>query len=290
LANFDLNFFGLLIVHFEKLELTMQSGKKLDVNAALSEKGAVTFGGPLAFLNVLAAVIPSAGFSDPPSLDVTANGVSVGYSIGLPAIEGGTWAIRDLSIGAVLTIPFTGTNSTSLRFNFSERHNPFQVAAYGVTGGASLAIAIGLGGVEVVEATVELGGSLAINLGVASGGVFVMIGIHLTMINEKPQNKVSLGGYVRVGGAVSVLGLITVSVEFYMELSYRPTENKIRGEASLMVKVKVLFFSKKVTLTVVREMDAPKSSKSARLLRPPSSMDAHLVNEQAWATYCDAFA
>jgi hypothetical protein len=290
LEHFALNFLGLVTVNFAKLELTMQSGKKLDVSAALEDSGAVTFGGPLSFMNVLAEHIPSTGFSDPPSLDVDANGVSVGYSLSLPEISAGAWAVRDLSLGATLHIPFTGTNSTSLRFNFSERHNPFQVAAYGVTGGAFFAISLGLGKIESVEASLEVGGSLSLNLGVASGAVFLMIGIHMVMVTE-PETQVSLGGYVRTGGALSVLGLITVSVEFYMELAYLIGPNRMRGEASLSVKVKVLFFSKTVTLTVVRELDAPQTSARLRLLDQPAATEsAHLANEEAWARYCDAFA
>lgn len=287
LDNFGLSFFDLVTVNFDHLIFSIQSGKKLDVNAALDESNPVTFGGPLSFINVLAKIIPPGLFSDPPSLDVDSSGVSVGYSIGLPAIEGGAWGIRNLTLGAKLIIPFTGSDPMRLRFNFSEQHNPFQVAAYGVTGGAFLALHIGLDGIERVEASVELGGSLALNLGVASGAVFLMIGIHMTM--EGKKNEVTLGGYVRTGGALSVLGLITVSVEFYMELAYLFASNMMRGEASLTVKVKVLFFSKKVTLTVVRELGAPSST--ARLLRPTVNMEtAHLADERAWERYCDAFA
>ena len=287
LDDFGLSFFDLVTVKFAHLIFSVQSGKKLDVNAALDESNPVKFGGPLSFINVLAKIIPPALFSDPPSLDIDSSGVSVGYSIGLPAIEGGAWGIRNLTLGAKLVIPFTGSDPMRLRFNFSEQHNPFQVAAYGVTGGAFLALHVGLDGIERVEASVELGGSLALNLGVASGAVFLMIGIHMTM--EGKKNEVTLGGYVRTGGALSVLGLITVSVEFYMELAYLFASNMMRGEASLTVKVKVLFFSKKVTLTVVRELGAPNSS--AKLLRPTVNMEtAHLADESAWERYCDAFA
>jgi hypothetical protein len=122
-----------------------------------------------------------------------------------------------------------------------------------------------------------------------------MIGIHLTMeIAEK--NTLTLGGYVRTGGALSVLGLITVSVEFYMEMSYNFDTEMMRGEASLTVKVKVVFFSKKVTLRVVRELPAPGAPKQppeqGRLLDQPSSPveAAHLSDERAWGRYCEAFA
>ena len=63
-------------------------------------------------------------------------------------------------------------------------------------------------------------------------------------------DKVTLAGYVRCGGYLSVLGIISISVEFYLELSYQTHTGKATGRASVTVKVEVLFFSKTVKLTV----------------------------------------
>jgi hypothetical protein len=95
LKNFKLSLFDLVLVNFASLQLSMQTGKKMDVSATL--KGSpVTFGGPLSFMNTLAAIIGPADFSDPPSIDVSPAGVTVGYSLSLPSIDAGAWGIRDL--------------------------------------------------------------------------------------------------------------------------------------------------------------------------------------------------
>jgi hypothetical protein len=288
--DFSLSFFGLVLINFDRFEFIARSGKKLDVSVVLKETGAVTFGGPLSFLNVLAAVLPSDGFSDPPSLDISPGGVTVGYSLALPAIEAGAWGFRNLSVSAGLTVPFTG-DPTRLRFAFGERQSPFQVVVYGVTGGGFFALHIGLGGVETVEAAFELGGSLGLNLGVASGALSVMIGIYMTMETSGPkENQVFLAGYVRLCGAMSVLGLVTVSVEFFLQLGYDIGSGKLRGEASMTVRVKVLFFSKKVRIGVEREFDPPGPPLLGQLPGESGLMRAHLTREDVWERYCAAFA
>ena len=56
---------------------------------------------------------------------------------------------------------------------------------------------------------------------------------------------------MRASGALEVLGMITVSVEFYLALNYEPP--RVWGEASVTVEVEVLFFSASVSLSVRRE-------------------------------------
>ncbi|HEV2707286.1 MAG TPA: hypothetical protein VGV59_15300 [Pyrinomonadaceae bacterium] len=290
MKDFRLSFFDLVLINFESFEFIARSGKKLDVSVILENPGAVTFGGPLSFLNVLAAVLPADGFSDPPSLDISPGGVTVGYTLALPSIEAGAWGFRDLSVSAGLTVPFTG-DPARLRFAFGERQNPFQVIVYGVTGGGFFALHVGLGGIETVEAAFELGGSLGLNLGVASGALAVMIGIYMTLeTSGANQNQVFLAGYVRLSGAVSVLGLVTVSVEFFLQLGYDFGSKKLRGEASMTVRVKVLFFSKKVTIRVEREFEPPVAPPVGQLQGEVETTLAHLSHEDAWERYCAAFA
>jgi hypothetical protein len=60
----------------------------------------------------------------------------------------------------------------------------------------------------------------------------------------------TLGGYLRLGGELSILGLISVSLEFYLIFAYEFAKNAAYGRATLTVKVEVLFFSTSVEVTV----------------------------------------
>jgi len=61
-----------------------------------------------------------------------------------------------------------------------------------------------------------------------------------------------LTGYLRMGGSLSVLCLVKVSVEFNLSFTYDSGRDKAYGRATLTVEVEVAFFSKSVELTVER--------------------------------------
>jgi hypothetical protein len=160
-----------------------------------------------------------------------------------------------------------------------------------------------------MEASIEFGGAVAFNLGVASGSVSVMAGIYFKL-EHKPEippsgstsavpahDAITLTGYVRANGSLNVLGLITISAEFYLALSYTNDggKNLVEGEASLTVEIDILFFSKSVTLTVHKSFAGPGSSSlaartAAALPAGGSPSFGDQMSQDDWNTYCDAFA
>jgi hypothetical protein len=248
LNDFAIDFVEIIKVDFKSLSFRAKKGEKMDVSADI--KG-VTFEGPLSFVSTLAEYLPSSsnpGFMDPPSVDVSSEGVTVGYTMGLPPIAVGVFSLQNVNLSAGLSLPFVD-KSAGLNFAFSERHHPFLLAVSLFAGGGFFSIALGPGNIQMIEASLEFGGNISINLGVASGGVYVMAGIYFKYDNTVSPKKVDVTGYFRCGGALEILGIISISVEFYLGLSYG-TNNKVSGQATLTVTVEVLFFSKSVHLTV----------------------------------------
>jgi hypothetical protein len=74
-------------------------------------------------------------------------------------------------------------------------------------GGGSVEVGLGLDGFESLTLVLEFGAKIAIDLGVASGGVSVMAGVY---INIEEQNnglqKTELTGFVNLEGNLDVLG------------------------------------------------------------------------------------
>lgn len=245
LSNFTITLAEVIEIPFKEFSMTMEVGRKPEVNV---EIGSVKFCGALGFVSEIEDKLQLDRFVDPPSIDVSAEGLSIGYGIQIPSIQVGAFALQNLALNAAATLPFTG-DPFRARFALSERQNPFLISVSLFTGGGFFAVAVGLDGVEMLEVSLEFGGSFALDIGVASGGVYVMAGIYIKISSSIAE----LTGYVRAGGALSVLGLITVSVEFYLGLTYDAKRNKAWGEASMTVEVEVLFFSADVTLTVRRE-------------------------------------
>jgi hypothetical protein len=259
----------LIEIPFTVLEFKAETGKKIDVGVTV---GRVQFQNELSFVNALSEFIPPQGFDDPPALDVTDTGVRVGYSLAIPTVPLGAITVQNLALGAFFNLPFLG--SASMTFALSTRDDPFIVTYSAIGGGGFVSLEMVLDGGMGLEAAIEFGGAVALSIGVASGAVSVMAGIYYGL---KPTG-VELAAFIRVLGVMEVLGIVSISVEFYLELLYEAASSALVGTATLTVKVKITFFSKKVRLEVSRRLDKGGD---------PTFEDT--VTEADWAQYCGAF-
>jgi hypothetical protein len=288
LTHFDLNLLGddkggFIKLEFEKIEFTADSALKTNVDVGFS---GIHFIGVLTFVEALRDLIPLDGFSDPPGLTVDEHGIDASFSVALPNLAVGVMSLSNLSLGAGFTVPFIG-QPLSVRFNFCAREAPFNLTVSLFGGGGFFGITIDPHGVQKLEASFEFGASIAIDFGVASGGVHVMAGIYFKM----EPDKASLTGYFRLGGYVDVLGLISASIELYMDLTYIFEEGKCVGHASLTIEVHVLFFSASVSIACERKFAGSSGDPSfAALMGPDDGIVITPLTRYAWRDYCEAFA
>lgn len=274
LREFRLEFLGIVVVTVDKLTFTSAPGRKPSVDIAGL---AIDFGGELRFINTLRELFPADGFGAGTVVDVTPRGIEAGYSLAVPGAGVGVFSLHNIALSARLTIPFDD-RPTAFRFAISERHDPFTVSVSLFGGTGFFALTVGADGVKQVEGSIEFGGSVSLNIGVASGGVYVMGGIYFAWA----ENAVSLAGFLRAGGYVSVLGIVSVSVEFRLALGYRKVDGRseMYGQASVTVSVKVAFFSKSVSLSLERSF--------AGAAGDPTFEDC--VEPADWDEYCLAYA
>jgi hypothetical protein len=281
LNDFEVEVLKAVTVHFVAFGFTARSGEKPDVTVRLRDDP-VTFEGDLEFVNELRRAIPPGMFGDGPSLDVTPAGVRAGFAVALPPLAVGVFALKDVSLGSALTLPFVD-GKPALDFNFSSREHPFSLAVMFFGGGGFFHLQIDTAGIKQLEAALEFGATASLNLGVASGSVHMMAGIYFSLQRRDPGNELAatLGGYLRVGGSLSVLGLITISVEFNLTFLYVADKEKAYGRATLTVKVEIAFFSKSVQLTVERAFGGTSGD--------PKFLD-QFVSKETWNDYAEAFA
>jgi hypothetical protein len=203
------------------------------------------------------------------------------------------FSLSNLSLGAGFTVPFIG-QPLSVRFNFCTREQPFHLTVSMFGGGGFFGITLDPHGVQILEASFEFGAAIEIDFGVASGGVSVMAGIYFRM----EQDAASLTGYFRLGGHVDVLGIITASLELYLELRYEFETGKCVGKAELTIEISVFIFSGSVTITCERKFAGSNGDPSFRQLMGHQSA-LSLADELAqigagtdypWREYCEAFA
>jgi hypothetical protein len=259
---------------FNHLGFTSVNGTKPSIDPKVSS---VTFDGPLKFVNVLERYLASTGSGL--SIDVQPRGVTAGFTIALPTLAIGVFSLQNMSFTAGLTIPFDGTPVLA-RFAFCSREHPFLLTVSLFGGGGFFSLSMSATKVAVLEISLEFGGNIAFDIVVASGGVHVMAGIYFKLDNTGTKPEVLLTGFVDIGGSLSVLGIITVSVDFYMALSYDSgPPPKAIGEATLTVSIEILFFSASVQLSVRKEFGGGGDPTFADMLGPGD-----------WSNYCNAFA
>jgi hypothetical protein len=281
LVDFNLNLFGLdadggltfIIIHFKKVHFSAKTGAKANVDVDIDT---VTFAGPLTFINELEQLLASLGG---PSIDVQPSGVTASYSLPLPSIGVGVFAIENISLGGSVTIPFDGT-PVRLRVNFCTRENPFLLSISLFAGGGFFGIGLGADGIELIEVSLEFGASVSLDLGVASGGVSIMAGIYFKLSSNPsppPSDIVQLTGFLQASGNLEVLGIISISIVFYLGFTYLDP-GKCYGTASVTVTVKVLFFSASVSMTVTKTFGGGGDPAFAQA-----------ISQADWDNYCDAF-
>ena len=281
LKDFTLNLLpGAELVKFKFDHLSFKGGTsgKAEVDVVLND---IEFVGLLGFIEVLKELIPFDGFSDPPFLDVTASGLTAGFTQDLPNVAIGVFNLSNLSLGADVQVPFLGEMVT-VGFNFCTRERPFTLAVLFIGGGGFFGIRLSPQGLVVLELSLEAGAVLAVDFGVASGSVSAMLGIYMRLEGDAG----SLAGYFRLRGEVDVLGLISASIELYLELNYDFDTGKMVGKASLTVKVEVLFFSASVTIEAERQFAGSNGD--------PNFVDVMGLEADgtspAWSEFCLAFA
>ncbi|MCX7599454.1 MAG: hypothetical protein N2512_11415, partial [Armatimonadetes bacterium] len=311
LEKFDLNLLPIggydyfIQLQFDRISFVSGTGQKTDVKCDFSN---MKFGGPLEFVSTLQKLIPLNGFGDGPYLDVGLDGIKAGFDLELPDVSVGMFSLSNMRLSAGMTLPFF-EGSLRFRFAFCDKQSPFNLAVSLFGGGGFFALELTPKEVALIEAAFEFGGSIAFDIGVASGGVYAMAGIYFRWETD----GVLLEGYLRMGGHLSVLGLVTLSLEFYMSLTYEKSGGKtsVRGRAELTVEIEILFFTKSVTMEVERQFAGSSSgaayldgtrfamlSTDARYAqgggggRPGASQRVRFADQMTaadWAAYCKAF-
>ncbi len=292
LSPFDLQLIApakFLILHFKIIEFSIVPGKKPDVNVQFADPDGIEFAGPLSFVNTLKEIIPFDGFSDPPYLDVSAQGIKAGFDLSIPDLAVGVFALTNISLGANFKVPFID-ESIETQFNFCTRENPFRLSVSLFAGGGFFGVTITPKNLRILEAAFEFGAAIEVNLGVASGSVSIMAGIYFKLeTNDDGNIDATLTGYFRLRGEVDVLGLISASIELYLEFTYETATGKAVGRATITIEVEVAFFSFSVQVSAEKKFAGSKGDPSfvdvmgLSALAPPGAA-------RPWDVYCHAFS
>ncbi|MEP7343747.1 MAG: hypothetical protein ABI877_00710 [Gemmatimonadaceae bacterium] len=283
LNDFTVSVLASVFIQFKNFSFRKASNEKAVVAVQLDPNTPLRFGGDLIFIEAIRNAIPPGLFGDGPSLELIDNplGIRAGFAFALPPLTVGVFTLKDVTLGAALTLPFLDGKPV-FDFNISERPHPFLLAVGIFGGGGFFHLQLDTAGMKALEVALEFGATAALDIGVASGEVHIMAGIYFSLQRKEGSTDLAaiLTGYLRLGGSLNVLGLISISVEFNLSFTYDGARDKAYGRATLTVSVHVLFFSASVELTVERAFGG--------------SGDPHFIDffpkAEPWEEYALAFA
>lgn len=319
-SPFNINIMGqgsslwFIQIPINAMTFTTQSGKKPDIQVQV---GQIVFEGALNFVNALEQFLEDLGGSGF-KVNVSPTGINAGFSISLPDISVGIVDISGLGMSAAVDVPFTGAPATAT-FSFASQQNPFTVTVSMFGGSGFITLVLGMNSVQQVSASIEFEGNFELNIYIASGGISLAAGIYF---NYSQANGLQLTGFVKLQGSIECLGIISISCELDLSLTYQEQNGQswVSGTASFSCSIHVLFFSIPISFTVHKQFsgsgNAPPAQPALRsrdprhvkasqaehalsrmfdgggfgeTVTPPDFAD-FIASSNVWADYAGAFA
>ena len=272
----------LIEVTLGQVVFTQQNGHAPDLK--LSGVGAEFFG-ILKLLKKLQEAVDLGGAA--PAVTASSNGISAAYTLPVPDVATGAFQLTGLVFHGGLDVPFDDRPVT-LSLGFASREKPFNLSVLVFGGGGYVEVEIDKTGLRRLELALEFGASVAVDFVVARGEVHALGGVRIL----KDGDKFALAGYLRFGGSVSVLGLVTASIEVLVELTYDGERNEMSGRATLVLEIDLTLVSESVEIDsgrwVIAGGDDAEVLDRARAIPTGDPGRAALLDD--WVRYRSAFA
>ncbi|WP_425246945.1 hypothetical protein [Streptomyces sp. NEAU-NA10] len=205
------------------------------------------FGSDLKFLAGLTDALAAFGLgSAAPLVDVGPSGVTGRFELALPSAPAGALVLRNIRFRAELVVPFQPTpdRPISVSLAFASRENPFSLSVLMFGGGGYAYLELGPAGIRRAELCLEFGALVAVDFVVASGEVHALGGVRAVVVGD----DLRLSGYIRFGGVIQVLGLVSVSVELTVGLTYDSATRELLGRATLVLEIDLTLYATSVEI------------------------------------------
>ena len=273
-------------LYFNSITFQSATNQNTDVDVAINK---VEFLGLLELVQQLQNSLGTVGKGL--NFDISFERILIGYSFEVPAISTGAFNLSNIRLGFDFNLYFKH-KPIDFWFKFSERESPFvlSVAIYG--GRGYFGIRVSSRKIEEVEAMLEFGGYVGIEVGgIARGCVYLMAGIFY----RNTSGTTDLYGYLVCGGILNVLGLVEMSMTFYLGMESHGNEGALMGTASVTVKIRLGFFKIERTASMTKRITgnggtenmvinsysaySATPTKTTRLLRHGEGTDSFVFDE-----------
>ncbi|WP_165495264.1 hypothetical protein [Actinomadura roseirufa] len=244
------------------------------------------------------------------------NHIGVGVTFDIPSVPLGFFALDGIHFEAGVILPFSPAlpvpdtegraDRLRLRFAFGAPDEKFKVSVYGLGGGGHFEIEVSSRQIEKLDASLEVIGNVALDLAVAAGRVLIELGVFFRReVKEKKNHsgtyvEVHLGGYLRISGRFSVLGLISLNLELYADAEYVNQDGTggVFVHAHVTVSIDLTFWHVSVGVSFTKtflgadRLQMPDGGGTARAVAaaPAPATFGDLVGRDDWTLYCASFA
>ena len=211
ITDFKLGLLKLIEIDFEAITFITGSEIKDDFKVKVRDVG---FAGPLNFVKAFEKYLKN--LDNNIAFDLSAIDVRVGYSIAIPDFPAGYFNFFNLSLSALMILPFDSNKSLQMQFGIGSPEKKFGITVAGVFGGQGYfnLIAEPKQGIVGMILVLEFGAIFNLNIGIAWGTAYLVGGIYI----KKYHGNFELRGYVLCVGRFNVLGIFSASMSFYLGL------------------------------------------------------------------------
>ncbi|GAA1651677.1 hypothetical protein ACFQY4_20015 [Catellatospora bangladeshensis] len=272
----------LITLTFDRVRFTQRPGEPMKLE--LTGFG-IEFGGELKLLQELQKRVMSVLGGHGPTVSVSSSEIVVGYQLRLPDAPAGMFVMRNIAVLAAVHVPFA-QNPVRVVVGFASREQPFALTVSGFGGGGYVAVEIVGDTPSKLELSMEFGAMIALDFVVAQAEVHALGGVRFV---HRADGSTALEAFIRIGGSVRLLGLVTVSVDLRVNLTFSDPPPRLTGRASLVIELDLTLYSETVTVDSGQfELiggAAPAAPPDEAL---PAEDDA--ARQKAWENYWEAFA
>ena len=248
----------------------------------------IQFLGQLALLQALQTKVMEVLGNSGPNVRVSASEIVVSYELRIPDAPAGMFVMRNIAVRTEVHVPFA-KDPVRVIVGFASREQPFSLTVLGFGGGGYVALEIAGDTASKLELSLEFGAMVALDFVVAKAEVHALGGVRF--VRDAAGGTV-LEAYIRIGGSVQLLGLVTISVELRVTLKYydTPAPPRLAGKASIVIELDLTLYSQTVTVNSgTYELvggNGPLLLPNA--VRAPEDFEA--AQREAWNNYWRAFA